>query len=481
MFHEEHGWNNQYSWVRRLQGNDARVKSSGCDVYRARMQREKEMGVKEPKKAIELKKHVAVIHSSNKLSLLQRKIANALLFNAYQDLMVKDDHEIHVATLCQLIGYDSKDYKTIKKSLVKLLSTVLEWNLVDGDRVDSDGVWSASSIIADASIDGPICTYSYSNKMRKLLHRPSVYGRLDMLVQAKFQSSYGLALYENCNRYQDIGQSPWFEIEKFRKLMGIDDGKYKVFRDFKSRVLDKAVEEVNAYSSITIQPQLRRSKQKVVSIQFLIKKSHTVKGIEGEQVKPELMEVLKLQFGLSKRQIADVLAQYIDEYIREKISIIEASSSYQTGKINNLAKYLLTALKEDYQSPKVGKSERHESEKSLSRRSKQTSNVLDFSDPGSKVTRELEEQYARFQHKELLAIFNRMSEKEIKIITAEFEKYLAKSSRGIYNDIYFRDGIEHPLIQDQLVAFIRRDKPEVVIQVATYDEWLLEDKAINVG
>jgi hypothetical protein len=138
-------------------------------------------------------------------------------------------------------------------------------------------------------------------------------------------------------------------------------------------------------------------------------------------------------------------------------------------------------LKEDYQPPKVGKGERYESEKSPSRLSKQTSNVLDFSDPVSKLTRELEEQYARFQHKELLAIFKRMSENEIKIITAEFEKYLAKSSRGIYNDIYFRDGIEHPLIQDQLVAFIRRDKPEVVTQVATYDEWLLEDKAINAG
>lgn len=44
----------------------------------------------------ELKKHVAIIHSSNKISLLQRKISNALLFNAYDDLLTKDEHEIHV-------------------------------------------------------------------------------------------------------------------------------------------------------------------------------------------------------------------------------------------------------------------------------------------------------------------------------------------------------------------------------------------------
>lgn len=437
--------------------------------------------MKEPKKAVELKKHVAVIHSGNKLSLLQRKIANALLFNAYKDLMDKDEHEIHIAKLCQLIGYDSKDYKTIKQSLVKLLSTVLEWNLVDGERVDSEGVWSESSIIADASIDGPLCTYSYSNKMRKLLHRPAIYGRLDMLVQAKFQSSYGLALYENCNRFQDIGQSPWFEFEKFRKLMGVDEGKYKVFRDFKSRVLDKAVEEVNAYSSITVEPQLRRSKQKVVAIQFLIKKSRQLQAVVDEKAQPELIEVLQQQFGLSKRQIADVVTQYSEEYIRDKISLIEASASFQGGKINNLAKYLLTALKEDYQAPKAGKDVVVERDKRSAKKSKNATNVVDFSDPESKAVRELENEYARYQQKELIAIIKRMDESDLANIRADFEKYLAKQSRGIYNNLYIRDGLNHPLIQDQLVAFVRRNKPDIVAMVVSYDDWIIEEKSSLVG
>jgi hypothetical protein len=149
-------------------------------------------------KTLELKKHVAAIHSSNKLSLVQRKIANALLFNAYDELLAKEEHQINVRTLCNLIGYDSNDYKTIKKALINLLSTVIEWNLVDGSRLDAEGIWNASSIIADASIDGAVCTYSYSNKMKKLLYSPELYGRLNMVVQAKFQSTYGLALYENC-------------------------------------------------------------------------------------------------------------------------------------------------------------------------------------------------------------------------------------------------------------------------------------------
>jgi len=308
----------------------------------------------EPRKPLDLKKHVATIHSSNTLSLLQRKISNALLFNAYDELLIKEEHEINIGYLCKLIGYNSNDHKTIKKALVDLLSSVLEWNLVDGDKLNckEDITWNASSIIADASIKGSVCTYSYSNKMKKLLHHPDLYGRINMLVQAKFQSNYGLALYENCIRYQDIGQTPWFDFLKFRQLMGVEEGKYKIFRDFKSRVLDKAVAEVNQYSPILVDPQLRRQNRQVTAIQFQIKKMEML-ALDSQEVVSsstrDLIPLLKTQFGLSQRQSENVVASYGPHYIREKIALTEQSTSFKKGKIKNLARYLLCALKEDYQ------------------------------------------------------------------------------------------------------------------------------------
>ncbi len=257
----------------------------------------------EKKKALELKKHVATIHASNKLSLLQRKISNALLYNAYENLLEQEDHQIHIATLCKIIDYSSNDYKTIKRALVDLLSTVIEWNLVDGDKLATQGIWNASSIIASASIDGPICTYSYSNTMKKLLYHPEFYGRLNMQVQAKFQSSYGLALYENCIRFQNIEQTPWFDLAKFRKLMGVEEGKYKIFRDLKSRVIEKAVEEVNKYSPIFIEPQYRKQDRQVVAIQFLINKQNSKEKKSLVNSPIELSSILRDKFGFSKKQI----------------------------------------------------------------------------------------------------------------------------------------------------------------------------------
>jgi len=398
----------------------------------------------------ELKKHVAIIHSSNKISLLQRKISNALLFNAYDDLLTKDEHEIHVTTLTKLIGYDSNDHKRIKQALMDLLATVIEWNIVDGDKIDSDGIWNASSIIADASIEGSTCTYSYSNKMRKLLYHPTVYGRLCLEVQAKFQSGYGLALYENCNRYQDIGQTPWFELEKFRKLMGVDDNKYKIFRDFKTRVLDKSVEEVNKHSSLVVEPRLKKINRKVVAIQFSINKSNnklneTKKALEESTIS----ELLKNQYGLSQKQIAEIVKNYEEAYIIEKIELIESSNSYKKGMIKNLGKYLLCALEDNYQQQKSAP-------KSLPK-----SKDKDISG------------YEKYLREEIFHTFNDANKKVQEDLLMKFESYIKNTA---FNSLYNNEKLKNVLVQDQFIKFILNHDNEIKNALMPINKWLTENK-----
>src|SRR5580658_1483281 len=217
----------------------------------------------------ELKKHAATIHCSNTLSLLQRKISNALLYHAYKELMLKNEHEITVKQLCRLIGYQGNNHAAIKEALKVLISTVIEWNLID-DKTGAEN-WTASSILASVSLEGPICYYAYSPRMKQLLHSPSMFGKIDLVIQSKFRSSYGLALYENCIRYQGLPKTKWFDIDLFKKLMGVPLGKYDVFRDFKRRVLDKAIEEVNTYSDLIIESEFVREGRKVVKVRFKLK------------------------------------------------------------------------------------------------------------------------------------------------------------------------------------------------------------------
>ena len=324
------------------------------------------MGLEKKINKVELKKHAATIHCSNTLSLLQRKISNALLYHAYKELMQKEEHEITVKQLCNLIGYNGNNHSVIKDSLKGLLSTVIEWNVVNDTTGQED--WTASSMLASVSLQGPVCLYAYSPRMKMLLHSPSMFGKINLFVQSRFKSSYGLALYENCIRYRGLSFTKWFSIDIFRKLMGVPAGKYTIFRDFKRRVLDKSVEEVNAYSDLIVEPELYRQGRQVVKIRFNLKerakKMRLGKLIEHDQTTQMLTyqtndanmmlsDQLITNYGMSLDQAQKIMGDYEHAFIGEKMKIVEASKNYQQGKVQNLAAYLLSALKNDYQAPKA--------------------------------------------------------------------------------------------------------------------------------
>lgn len=312
------------------------------------------MGQEQKESKKELKKHAAAIHCSNTLSLLQRKITNALLYHAYSELMLKDEHEITVKQLCRLIGYQGNNHAVIKDAFKGLISTVIEWNVIN-DETGSEN-WTASSIIASVSLEGPLCYYAYSPRMKQLLHSPSMFGKIDLVLQSRFRSSYGLALYENCIRYRGLPYTKWFDVALFKKLMGVPPGKYDVFRDFKRRVLDKATEEVNTYSDLVIEPEFVREGRKVVKIRFELKerakKMRLGSKSKATQVEDELSTKLIGIFGLSQEQTKQLMNEYNQEFIEEKIAVIEESKQYRAGKVQNLSGYLLSALKNNYQAPK---------------------------------------------------------------------------------------------------------------------------------
>lgn len=421
----------------------------------------KTMESREKSRSLELKKHVAVIHSSNRLTLLQRKIANALLYNAYATLLTHDEHAINIGLLCQLIGYNSNDHKTIKRALINLLSTVLEWNLVDGNRLDTGGVWNASSIIADASIDGAVCTYSYSNKMRKLLYRPDIYAKIDMEIQARFHSSYGLALYENCNRFHAVGKTPWFVLEKFRKLMGIEGKKYAIFRDFKNRVIDIATREVNDCSPIIIEPMFKKENRRVVSIRFLVRHKTNTANHELHKFNGESNKDILHKFGFCGDEIPELISRYGETYIHEKILLVHGSQSYGSGRIRNPKQYLLTALEKDY---RTGQQKGEPISGPV---------VNEYEDVSARRKKnELADAYHRALHAYIMETTNKLPAAVLTELEAEFSKYMFKEARGVYQDIYLKEGRKNPLVEYQFCLFVRQKKPAIYRGFTEIEKWI---------
>jgi hypothetical protein len=188
--------------------------------------------------------------------------------------------------------------------------------------------------------------------MKQLLHSPSLFGKIDLVIQSQFRSSYGLALYENCVRYRGLPQTKWFDLPVFKKLMGVPEEHYPVFRDFKRRVLDKAINEVNAYADLKITSEYGRVGRQIVKVRFKLSEGQGAVVGQAQEEKTSRLAMLKKKlgiFGLSKKQIHHLMKHYTPPYIEEKIAIIESSKQYQARQVRNHAGLLLSALKDDYQ------------------------------------------------------------------------------------------------------------------------------------
>ncbi len=414
------------------------------------------MGLSLQNKSLELKKHVGLIHSTNMLSLLERKIANGLLYHAYENLLTKAEHEIDIPTLCAVIGYNSKDTIKIKDALRALISTVLEWNLVDKNGNENKSIWMASSMLSDAKIEGPICTYSYSNRMKELCYYPEFYGRLNMSVLSMFKSTYGIALYENCIRYQNISQTPWLDIVTYRKLMGVAEGKYEGFGDLNKRVIKPAVKEVNDHSPINIEPEYRRRGRAVTNVRFIIESAKSkIENINSTS--DGLGNRLVNDYGVTANKIKDFIERYGENYILDKMSIIESSPSYQMGKIKCLAKYLEKALAEDFQRPKSSKDKVI---KSSQQAKQKMSNVYD--------NEKMMNEYHRYLSSTLVKVYDALPGKEKEKTVNKFDKFI---SGTVLYGMFVQSGLKNPLVADKFVAYVTSHEQSLLSNIMSFDEF----------
>lgn len=410
----------------------------------------------------ELKKHAATIHCSNTLSLLQRKISNALLYHAYQELMVKEEHEITIKQLCKLIAYQGHNHAAIKEALKELLSTVIEWNLID----DKTGVedWTASTIIASVSLQGPMCYYAYSPRMKQLLHSPSMFGKINLVIQSRFRSSYGLALYENCSRYRGLPHTKWFEMDIFKKLMGVPPGKYDIFRDFKRRVLDKSIDEVNAHSDIVVKPEFQREGRRTVRLRFLLKerekksrlgtpefKVEQTEALEGNLEKPsdQLKMVLMTKFALTHPQAEQVIAEYGAEFILEKIAVVESSTNFRQGRIRNTAGYFISALKNNYQLPKSTLSE-------LQIKRQQDNDNLSELTQLRRLIEEIQKEYTTYREKTIDECIQALSQAEQQEFFCCFHQFAAPAIQTILRLQHNKYTVETVIHSPQIKALLRQ-------------------------
>lgn len=311
-----------------------------------------------------IKKHVAIIHAFSLMSVLQRKIVNALFYEAINnethrknENSIAVEYRISFSKLAKDIAFNSKNTQYLKEAIDGLASLKIVWNLLK-DKAPADISFLNMRILHGSPTfyqDGTF-NFSFHKLLLDLINTPSVYGTISLNTQAKFESKYGHALYENSTRFVNLNKSKVLDLTIVRQLLGVDKNNYQSMREFSRNVINPAMEEVNDVANFTVNLEKIKQGRKIIAFELYAKNKETKverRDIVHEILSEKVCKEISQTFGFVDRLILNKLANnYSEEYILDKIKYTKIFAKKNANNLYPIA-YFISALRDNYQISKI--------------------------------------------------------------------------------------------------------------------------------
>lgn len=88
---------------------------------------------------------------------------------------------------------------------------------------------------------------------------------------ANLDSGYAIRLYELLIQWRKLRKTPTFELQNFRRQLGVEDTQYKTMSNFKKHVLDFAIKQINEHTDIKVKYEQEKNGRKIVGFKFTYK------------------------------------------------------------------------------------------------------------------------------------------------------------------------------------------------------------------
>lgn len=304
-----------------------------------------------------------------KLTLLNRKVFNVLMYHAQQLKIVGQNAPIDtpsakkyfwipLSDLARDAHYDSKDTEFLKRQLEEMQDIKL---LMENDRQ-----WTSERLIASVTFVNPTGLksrtgqvwfgFAFPPEVHENVMAPATYTKLSILYQGLLRSGAALALYEICRRYA-TNPSKVTSVDSYEHWYGVltgnpilaDVSELPPYKYFKRDVLKPAIAEVNSLTDIEVELIEIKKGRKVASLQFRVEKTKQpqLDFPSPPVIDVDLLEAI-MQFGLSQQDTTNVLAQFSDDKLRACIAVVHhRMKSKSAGPLSSPAAYFRWALKQD--------------------------------------------------------------------------------------------------------------------------------------
>ena len=100
---------------------------------------------------------------------------------------------------------------------------------------------------------------------------------------AQLTGKYAIRLYELLIAWREVGKVPQINLAEFRNRIGVEDDEYMRMSDFKIRVLEPSIKQINEHTDINVTYEQHKKGRSITGFSFRFKQKQEAKKIESKR------------------------------------------------------------------------------------------------------------------------------------------------------------------------------------------------------
>ena len=225
-----------------------------------------EMKVRSDREMQVYKRNDMIQKGRHELTMQEQKCVLYAISKIKPEDSVFQDYSFELSDFFKVCGLQKESYSELK-AILQGLADRSWWATIDDKGTESLVRWF--STLRTNKRSGKVTIKFHEDMMPFLLELTKggqFYTHYELKYVLAMKSQYSIRLYELLKSYQRNNYEWFFDIDALKKQLNCEN--YKDFKDFRKRVLEPAVEEINEYSDITIAWEPVTEGRKVVRISF---------------------------------------------------------------------------------------------------------------------------------------------------------------------------------------------------------------------
>lgn len=228
----------------------------------------------------------ALINASYNLEVTEQRLMLLAIINAREtgDGITADSKlQIHASDYMRHFDVDKKTaYEALKNAVDNLFNRQFSFREV---RKGTDFIVKSRwvSRIAYATNEA-ILEITFAPDVVPLILRLEEHFTSYQLKQVtQLTSKYAIRLYEMLIAWREVGKTPQIELLEFRHKIGVEDTEYKDMHNFKKRVLEPSIKQINEHTDITVTYEQHKKGRLISGFSFRIKQKQQMKQVESNR------------------------------------------------------------------------------------------------------------------------------------------------------------------------------------------------------